>query len=69
MRSLSFRPECKKKPKEENLVSEFGADIVDRNEKWAKRKEEKLQRLKQEKDKSVVASCSFRPATVRGCLK
>lgn len=64
VRSYSFRPDCKKREQDENLISAFGVDLVDRNEKWAQRRDEKLQRLKIDQDKNIEASCSFRPVTV-----
>ena len=64
LKSLSFRPDCRRNSLDKNIVSEFGADIVDRNQKWAQRKEEKLQLMKDNLDKSVDAACSFKPNTV-----
>lgn len=61
---MSFKPDCKKKSVDKNVISAFGADIVDRNEKWAQRKEEKLQRMKSDQDRNLDASCSFKPVTV-----
>lgn len=64
LKSHSFKPDCTKRSLDKNLVSAFGADIVDRNEKWAQRKEEKIQRLKQDQEQSMYAACSFKPNTV-----
>jgi hypothetical protein len=63
-RSMSFKPDCKQKPPEKSVVTPFNADVIDRNQKWSQRREEKLSRLKMDKDKSINASCSFKPQIV-----
>lgn len=61
---MSFKPDCKQKPLEKSIMTPFNADVVDRNQKWIQRREEKLNRLKLDKDKSIEANCSFKPQIV-----
>lgn len=64
LRSMSFKPACQMKPEENSIIAPFNADVIDRNQKWAQRRDEKLSRLKTDHEKSVEATCSFKPNIV-----
>lgn len=65
---MSFKPDCKQRPPEKSIVTPFNADVVDRNQKWTQRRDEKVSRLKQDQDKSRARDCSFKPKIVGVCL-
>jgi hypothetical protein len=63
---MSFKPDGKVRQQEKSVIAPFNADVVDRNQKWMQRRDEKLSRLILDQEKSVDAACSFRPNIV--CL-
>ena len=61
---MVFKPETKQKVPEKSVLAQFNTDVVERNQKWMMRRDEKLSRLMAEQELSVQASCSFKPNIV-----
>ncbi len=67
LKAMSFRPRSRMPNDDSHLMQASDNDIVDRNMKWAQRRDEKLQRLKQDVDKNESDACSFKPKIVTYC--
>lgn len=62
IKAMSFQP--KTMPREGESFYRSGVGIADRNEQWALRKEERIQRLKDSQIKAEAEQCSFKPKLV-----
>lgn len=62
IKAMSFQP--KTVPREGESFYRSGVGIADRNEQWALRKEERIQRLKESQIKAEAEQCSFKPKLV-----
>ena len=62
---MSFKPKTKQPLDDNHLMKASDIDVIDRNQKWAQRREEKLQRLKQSVERQEQEQCSFQPKIVR----
>lgn len=62
---MSFKPKTKQPLDDNHLMKASDIDVIDRNQKWAQRREEKLQRLKQSVERQEQEECSFQPKIVR----
>lgn len=65
-RSIAFRPQTAQRSVDPHLKVTSAANVVDRNEKWAQRKEERLQREQEKKEEEFKREHSFKPKIVRG---
>ena len=66
IKAMSFQP--KTVPREGESFYRSGVGIADRNEQWALRKEERIQRLKESQIKAEAEQCSFKPRLVDSVL-
>lgn len=64
LKAMTFKPKSRMQNDDSHLVQAVDNDIVDRNAKWAQRRDEKLQRMKQDAEKTETDACSFMPKIV-----
>lgn len=63
LKAMHFKPNCDK-PKDAHLHKPWEVSIADRNEKWAQKKDERIQRLKESCERETKEECSFQPKIV-----